>query len=237
MRADPPDTHAFRHLLKKHLQNGCPNRMGEQTSNIKTAYYLECNMPSLKVLPSTTTYSKHRQMPTLSPMHLCTYALKHLSTSKLPADKKKTTVKVHVSQKRQSQPLRHNPAVTPRAARQRLHTTCHRRQRSHHVSQKTTVHTTCHKRLRYTTCHKRRRYTPRVTKDDGTHVSQKTTVHNTRHKDNGTQHVSQRRRYMPRVDNGSHRVPRRRRYIPRVDNGSHHVPQSTEVVRLCHEGQ
>ena len=169
MRADPPDTHAFRHLLKKHLQNGCPNRMGEQTSNIKTAYYLECNMPSLKVLPSTTTYSKHRQMPTLSPMHLCTYALKHLSTSKLPADKKK-----RLSKSMCHKNGNHSPCVTTRQLLRVLQDS------------------DCTPRVTEdngrTTCHKRRRYT-RVTKDYGTqHASQrqryttrvsKTTVHAT----------------------------------------------------------
>ena len=171
MRADAPDTHAYRHLFKKHLQNGCPNRMGEQTSNIKTAYYLECNMPSLKVLPSTTTYSKHRQMPTLSPMHLCTYALKHLSTSKLPADKKK-----RLSKSMCHKNGNHSPCVTtrqllrvlqdsdctPRVTEDNGHTTCHKYDGIHHVSQKTTVHTTCHQ-------------------DDGTHHVSQRTVHTTRH--------------------------------------------------------
>ena len=71
---------------------------------------------------------------------------------------------------------------------------CHRRRRSHHVSQKTTV-------------------TPRVTKDDGTHhVSQrrrltprvtKTTAHTTCHKDNGYTPMSRRtmatNRMLPRT--------------------------------------
>ena len=222
MRADP-DTHAFRHLLKKHLQNGCPNRMGEQTSNIKTAYYLECNMPSLKVLPSTTTYSKHRQMPTLSPMHLCTYALKHLSTSKLPADKKndcqspcvtktaitalasqpgsysaccKTAIAHHVSQK---------TTVAPRVTKD---------DGTHHVSQKTTVHHVSQKTTVHTTCHKRQRYTPRVTKDDGTHhVSQKTTVHHVSQKTT-VHHVSQKTTV--------HTCHKRLRYTTRVTKTTVH---------------
>ena len=96
---------------------------------------------------------------------LKSYALKHLSSSKgcpltntsVVKDKKDDVTK-RLSQKR------------------RLHTMCHRKRRSHHTSQKTTV-------------------TPRVTKDDGTHhVSQrrrltprvtKTTAHTTCHKDNG----------------------------------------------------
>ena len=126
-------------------------------------------------------------MPTLT-----TYALKHLSSSKNCPLKNKSVVKdkrktmsqndCHspCSQKRQSQPLRHKPAVnprvtkdsgytpcvtkgggcTPRVTEDDGHTTCHNDNGIHHVSQKTTVHTTCHKRLWYT---------PRVTKDDGTH--------------------------------------------------------------------
>ena len=57
---------------------------------------------------------------------LCTQA--PIKSQKLPADK-------HIG--RQGQ-------------KRRLHTMCHRRRRSHHVSQKTTVHTTCHKDDGYT---------------------------------------------------------------------------------------
>ena len=59
------------------------------------------------------------------------------------------TVKVRVSQKRQSQPLCHKPAVNPRDAKDNDctprvteddgHITCHNDDGIHHVSQKTTI--------------------------------------------------------------------------------------------------
>ena len=157
-----------------------PTGWGEQTSNIKTAYYLECNMPSLKVLPSTTTYSKHRQMPTLSPMHLCTYALKHLSTSELPADKqigrqgqKNNDVTRRLSKSMRHKNGNHSPCVTTRQLLRVLQDSdCTPRVTEDNGR------TTCHKRRRYTPRVTKDYGTPRVTKDDGTHhVSQKTTVH------------------------------------------------------------
>ena len=172
-----------------------------------------------------------------------TYALEHLSSSKLPADKQigcqgqKKTMSQNDCQSPCVKNGNHSPCVTNRQLIRVMQKTAI----AHHVSQKTTVTPRVTMTTVYTTCHKRQQHTPRVTKDDGTHhVSQKTTVHTTCHK---------RRRYTPHVTKTTVHTPCHK------DDGTHHVSQKTTVhitcykdeghtrvtmttvVRLCHEGQ